>query len=81
MTKLLLVLVYCFAACGEEAALRDASAQPDMATAQESQAAPGGSQGGSLPPGYYQRQCQWDACGGPAPDRRPSTDPTPEERP
>jgi hypothetical protein len=25
--------------------------------------------GGSLPIGYYQLQCQWDACGGPLPDR------------
>jgi hypothetical protein len=23
---------------------------------------------GMLPPGYYQRQCQWDACGGPLPN-------------
>jgi hypothetical protein len=22
---------------------------------------------GNLPPGYNQRQCQWDACGGPMP--------------
>jgi hypothetical protein len=26
--------------------------------------------GGSLPIGYYARQCQWDACGGPLPDRQ-----------
>lgn len=33
---------------------------------------------GHLPVGYYQRQCQWDACGGPLPDRQsgPATDPT-----
>lgn len=24
--------------------------------------------GGQLPIGYYQRQCQWDACGGPLPN-------------
>ncbi len=32
---------------------------------------------GSLPPGYNQRQCQWDACGGPLPDRQERT---PEDR-
>lgn len=29
-----------------------------------------GQPGGSLPIGYNQRQCQWDACGGPLPDRQ-----------
>jgi hypothetical protein len=35
--------------------------------------------GGSLPFGFYQKQCQWDACN-PAPSqliKSPSTDPTP----
>lgn len=32
--------------------------------------------GGSLPLGYYERQCQWDACGGPLPDKpMQATDP------
>jgi hypothetical protein len=36
---------------------------------------------GNLPVGYYQRQCQWDACGGPMPDhRRPAVDPLRQER-
>lgn len=32
--------------------------------------------GGYLPPGYYQRQCQFDACGGPlSPLRNVGVDP------
>ena len=30
----------------------------------------GGEPGGNLPLGYYARQCQWDACGGPLPTDR-----------
>lgn len=38
------------------------------------------SMGGRLPPGYYQRQCQWDACGGPLPDHTQRlSNPQPED--
>lgn len=34
------------------------------------------SNGGSVPLGYYERQCQWDRCGGPLPDFNPLFDPS-----
>lgn len=36
---------------------------------------------GDVPFGYYERQCQWDACGGPLPDRQDvAINPQPEMR-
>jgi hypothetical protein len=35
----------------------------------------GGGGGGNLPLDYYTRQCQWDACGGPLPDRGAASNP------
>lgn len=35
---------------------------------------PGGGQG-SLPIGYFERQCQWDACGGPKDRLNPLVNP------
>ncbi len=66
------VLALFLTACGDAPALIDLlpSSTHDAA---ESPSEPGrGSAGGTLPPGFYQRGCQWDnpACG-PTPGTKP----------
>lgn len=41
----------------------------DLVRIQESVPAPAPGTGGSVPIDFYPLQCQWDACGGPPPDR------------
>lgn len=70
------LLVFANVGCGVVNAVPPDAAVPDAAD--DDAPAPfieeEGDRPGSLPPGYYQRQCQWDACGGPK-DQRPAIDP------
>lgn len=54
--------------------MSDAGSQIDADSHQESSYE--GRSGGLLPLGYYELQCQWDACGGPKDDNvSPLTNP------
>lgn len=83
LTKtLILAVVLAVCGCGEVYDHRpdggDAAPVADAAPPPE-QAQPPDQPAGQPPLGYYQRQCQWDACGGPLPNSAPATDPAPEQ--
>lgn len=70
------------ASCGDAPALTDgfesdgASWTPPYPDS-DAGASPDETPSGGAPPGYFARQCQWDACGGPLPTRGPAD---PEDR-